>query len=387
MKVLIVIEYFYPHIGGVERVFLELGQNLLKKNYDIAIFTTEQSLKSSDRTIRFIRKLYFGLIRQYDISGLTVYRLNVPQFADRYLFPLFGLPFMFLLFTQVDLVHAANNYTVALPSYIFAKVMRKPVTITIWEIWQRLWYSYYPIPFSFFYWAYETLILNLKFNYFLVPSRFVYNQLNNIDTKSKMVTSLGGKKLSYSYSKGIELRKKYNVKNNFVFLYYGRIGKNKGVDFLMSAFAKVLMKVKNTRLFLFIPQPNKQVTNEVRQLIDRYQIKTFVHLYDAIAENDYDRLSAHLSFADCVVIPDTTAAFGLSVLETSQIGRPMVVSSAGAFKEVAYGKVIFVSPSSVDSLKEGMMKAYQNKFTKIPKKDFNWRKTSALYDKVWQHYA
>lgn len=384
MKILIVVEYFYPHIGGVERVFLEIGKRLIKRGNKVVVFTTSETQPFLP-SLKCNKKRLGGLIKYYKYQGITITRLSLPTQFKRYIFAFFSLPFMFFLFPDVDIVHSANNYTVALPTFLFARLTRKPITITVWEIWGKLWLSFYPQFLGIFFLFYEKLILCLPFDLFFTPSRFVYNQLNTENSYKKAVAPLSGKSLEFNKSKRAHLRSHYNIQNNFVFLYYGRWGKNKGVDILIKAYAKIVDQFPDSRLFLFIPQPTLDIGSRIFSLISSYNLQDFARLFPGIPESDYSTLASTLSFADCVVIPDVAAAFGMSALEASEAQRPIVTTKAGGLPEVAYGKVIFAKPGSVRSLAQSLVKACKGRWKTIPQKNFSWDKTASIYQNQFKN--
>src|SRR3989337_4486134 len=124
MKILIYIEYFYPHIGGVEQVFLEVGKRLIAKKNEIIVFTTDEPYQTANKIIKKKKTYLAGLLKEYDIKGIRVVRLSLPKFLKRYLFPFIGLPISFMMFGHVDLIHSANNYSVAIPSFLLAKMLQ-----------------------------------------------------------------------------------------------------------------------------------------------------------------------------------------------------------------------------------------------------------------------
>ncbi|MBI2611883.1 glycosyltransferase family 4 protein [Candidatus Gottesmanbacteria bacterium] len=372
MRILITIEYFYPHIGGVERAFLEISRLLTTRGHKVYILTTQEnpSLKT-----KFIIK--------EKINGIEVVRLNIPNFGRRYIFPLIVFPLMFILFSKVDIVHSANNYTISLPSFLFARLTGKPISITVWEIWHHLWLEFYPPFIGIFFWAYERLTLSLPFNMFISPSRFVYNQLKSIPINKKIVIYPAGKNLHFSQKARAKFRKKYKAGKNFLFVYYGRFAPNKGVENLIHAHSKALKKLKKTKLFLFIPQPEEKITHSIHKIISKTPAKNLIFLYPGIPEQDNETLTGILSMADAIVIPDKTAAFGLSALESSEMEKPIVITKTGAFPEVVSGKVVFVDKDSIESLKDGLIKVYNKKWQIIPPKKFSWKKTAIEYEKIF----
>ena len=373
MKILLFIEYFYPHIGGVEQVVREIGKRLVKRHVGFIVFTTSQP--QPNRQLKFIKKYFLGLVKEYELDSIRVVRLSLPEFLKRYLFPLIGLPLALFIFRDVDLIHSTNNYSVAVPAFLLAKILNKKVTLSVWEIWGRKWFRYFPPHLAVFYWLYEKITLRLSFDYFIVPSKFVWRQIRHIPESKKSLIFLGGKNLKFDKRARRMLRHRYHLDRKFVFLYYGRLGISKGINYLINAHNQINRKFPEVLLYICSPDIKRFVG------FPGFRKNGNIRLKPAIPAS---RLAKHLSMADCLVIPDVSASFGLSALEVSQMGLPLVTTTAGALPEVAFGKVIFVKPGSVNSLARGLIKAYQGKYQKIAKKHFSWSQTARDYQAVFQ---
>ena len=94
-----------------------------------------------------------------------------------------------------DILHCANNYSIALACFLSGKLTGRKVTISVWEIWDRLWFSFYNFISASAYWLYEKLILSLPFDVFIAPSRFVYGQIINVNQNNKKIIKLGHKNI------------------------------------------------------------------------------------------------------------------------------------------------------------------------------------------------
>ena len=70
MKILFVLEYYEPHIGGVETLFKSLAHQLVQKGHEITVVTNRYDAKLSAHEV---------------IDGVEVYRY---RFYNRYLFTL-----------------------------------------------------------------------------------------------------------------------------------------------------------------------------------------------------------------------------------------------------------------------------------------------------------
>ena len=120
MRILIVIENYLPHIGGVETVFKNLSEGLVKKGHDVSLVTHQ--LKGAKR---------FEVI-----NGVKVYR--IPCFGSRYLFSFFSIPKVLKIARNADIIHT-TTFNGAFPSWIAAGILRKPCIITVHEVWIGLW--------------------------------------------------------------------------------------------------------------------------------------------------------------------------------------------------------------------------------------------------------
>ena len=384
MKLLIYIEYFYPHIGGVERVFFEVGRRLASKGSEVTILTTDEG--DTDKYVKKRKVLFGGLVKEYKIEGMRVVKLLVPRLFKRYLFPIVSLPFAFVISRKADLIHSANNYTVALPCFILAKILGKPVTVSVWEIWDKSWYIYFKPYLAVFYWLYEIIVLNLPFDFFFSPSTFIHNKLKNIPNKEKIY--LAGRNLKYDIKARKILRRKFNTVNKFVYLYYGRLGISKGAEILIKAIADIAEELNNICFIIFSPDYKDKKIGKIIQSVNSSKrggkasgsSGELIKLYSEIPESE---LASYLSIADSIVIPDLSASFGITALEASQMGIPVISTTAGALPEVVYGKVNFTRPGDSRGLAVAMKKAYKGEFNKVPKKNFSWDRTAEKYEKVF----
>jgi glycosyltransferase involved in cell wall biosynthesis len=60
--------------------------------------------------------------------------------------------------------------------------------------------------------------------------------------------------------------------------------------------------------------------------------------------------------ADVFVYPSLYEGFGLPVIEAMSMGIPVMTSNTGATREVAGEAALLVEPSSVDSIRDGLLK-------------------------------
>jgi glycosyltransferase involved in cell wall biosynthesis len=130
-------------------------------------------------------------------------------------------------------------------------------------------------------------------------------------------------------------------------LFLGRINFKKGLDILVSAFSRVLLKNTNARLAIVGPD-NEDYGLKVRQWCREQGIHDKVFFVDHLeAENVKE---AYVD-ADVFVLPSYTENFGMTVVEAMACGTPVVISDQvniwREIQETGAGVVVCLDPCAV----------------------------------------
>lgn len=86
----------------------------------------------------------------------------------------------------------------------------------------------------------------------------------------------------------------------------------------------------------------------------RELLRTRAIEFEALEDLDTERVAACYREADVVVFASTKEGFGLPIVEAQATGRPLVTSDRPPMTEVAGGGAVFVDPSDVDSIRDGI---------------------------------
>jgi len=125
MRILFVLENYYPNVGGVETLFKNLIEQLAEKGHQVKLITTQ--LNPEDPL-------------EEKIGNIHIYRY---PFRNRYIFTFFGVFPIYKLAKDCDLIHT-TSYNAGVPAWLGAKLRRKKVVITFHEVWGKLWFD---LPF------------------------------------------------------------------------------------------------------------------------------------------------------------------------------------------------------------------------------------------------
>lgn len=358
MKILFVLEHFYPYIGGAETLFYVLTTNLAKQGYDVVVITTHYDK---------------SLPKKESHKGVEIVRVNC---YNRYLFTILSIPSIFRNAKGCDLIHT-TTYNAALPAMAAGIMLRKPVYITFHEVWGKLWRK---LPFTSFFernafYLFEKLLLHLPFHKFIAVSNF---------TKSKLIEhGIPEKKITRIYN-GIVYNKFSDFQHTppevFTFTYFGRIGISKGLDLLLPAAAEFRTIHPNSKLKLIIPKQPIGLYNKIMHLISTHNLEAYVELHHNLTR---EQLYDELLHSSCIVIPSYSEGFCFAAAETVALKIPIISSHLGALKEVVSGNYIRMENQDSSSLLKALINAYKGNWTQSPIRHFHLDDSIEQYKELY----
>jgi glycosyltransferase involved in cell wall biosynthesis len=139
------------------------------------------------------------------------------------------------------------------------------------------------------------------------------------------------------------------LKNRPYILFLSRLHFKKGLDYLADAFAKLAPMHPDVQLV--VAGPDDGAEESFRQAIQAAGLVDRVHLVGPIF--GADRFTA-LTDAVCFCLPSRQEGFSIAILEAMACARPVVITSACHFPEVATSGSGEVSPLNADALRDAL---------------------------------
>lgn len=358
MKVLFVVELFYPNIGGNEKLFLNLGEELVKLGHDVTVITTKFNKELPGKEI---------------YHGIEIIRLSL---INRFGFTFLSLPTIIKYSKKADIIHT-TSYNAAFPSWLASKITGTKAIITFHEVWGKLWFKlpyFNPIERVLFY-IYERFILSLNFNFFIGVSDYTSNCLVEAGVSKDRVHRIynGLSKSCYAEKEDVINKK------GFTYTYFGRLGSSKGIDLLMKA-SEVFLVANSGKLKIISSSKPKHIYQRILKWITKSNLHEKVEYATHLP---YDKLIHELKKSSCVVIPSYSEGFCYAAVECIAMGIPVILSGKGALKEVASGKYIEMDEMSGDGLIRALEKANMNEWTNTSVKKFLLSDTVKDYISVY----
>lgn len=360
MKILYVLEYYFPHIGGVETLFQNLAEGMVERGHKVKVITNYLKDTKKEETSK----------------GVEIKRIKFPE-PKRFFFTFFSFPFILKYGMESDIIHS-STYGGVFSASLSATILRKPSILSVHEIWLEEWKK---VPFvskiqkltgSF----QELFLLNLPFSLKVTESQHTLNKLNKISPGNNLKIPAGVK---------VPEDLKWNKKREdiFKYLYFGRPGHWRGVDLLVRAFEEVEKEIKKVKLILILSKEPEKEYKEIMEIISSCEAKEKIEIMQPLERGE---LFKFLMEVDCVVIPSLSEGFGLAAAEAVALSVPVISSDAGSLPEVVSGECLFFKKGDILDLKDKMIKAYREEWENMEKKEFKIDKFLDLWDNIYRGY-
>lgn len=358
MRILFVVEHFYPYIGGVENLFYALGKSLVEEGHQVGVVTTRHDSQLPQRDT---------------IAGMEVHRVNAP---NRFFFTLMAVPTVWRLSRRYHLIHT-TSYNAAWPAWMAGKLSRKSVIITFHEVWGELWDA---LPWlstwqKRLYKWYETRLLKLSFHRFVAVSQSTAQQLQKAGVTTTLIKTIYN---GISYEDFAPYKSVPHDARTFC--YFGRIGASKGLNLLLPAWAEFAKEHPEAHLKLIIPKYPKGWYNQLLQQIEALHIAQSLTIMHELPR---PKLLQEVAQSGCVVIPSYAEGFCFVAAEAVALGVPIISSDRGALPEVVGGNTVQLEEQSVEALVKALQKAWRNSYEHRAIKRFPLSDTVAQYKALY----
>lgn len=328
MKILYVLENYYPSVGGVETLFQSLIENMAK-NHEVTVITSRP--KDS-----LAHEIY---------HGVKIERVWTPPGSlRRYIYTLSAILPAIKASRTVDIIHT-TTYNAAIPAWIASVITGKKVVITVHEVLDKLWFSLPMFSISkFFHWSFERLVISLPFSRYLAVSDYTKNCLvgwfgKNPEQVTRIYNGIDYKFWDQKkYPKNTKRTELGVTAKTFVYLYFGRTGWVKGIETLLDVVPEIAKRIPGSKLVLLLfPEPRARY-HAILNKINELQITKDVIVRTSVPKGE---LPLYIRSANVVVIPSLSEGFGFSAVEAQALGLPVVAHAAGSLPEVCNSKNLY----------------------------------------------
>lgn len=348
-RILFVLDYFHPHVGGGETLFLELARALVTRGWQVTVLTLREP----------------GNQREDLLDGIRIKRVTTPPIARRYWFILLAVLPALRLAADADIVHA-GGYASAWAARLAGWWRRRPTVLTVYEVFGDSWYALKSTLgiFGGLFRIYELVTLHLAFDRYLCISRFTRDRLARFTRIPLARTTVVYPAVDYNFwrpgahhARGLKAELGLH-EQTFVYTYFGRPGASKGVDFLIEAAALLSVRLPDSHLLLLLSPVPSRGYQTILSMITASNLSKTVTVLAPVPHRD---LPTYLLASDCVVVPSFSEGFGYSAVEAATLGCRVVATSGHAVQEVLGNYGTFVPFGDPHALAEALLATARNR--------------------------
>ncbi|HEY5560879.1 MAG TPA: glycosyltransferase family 1 protein [Clostridiaceae bacterium] len=306
MKVAIFTDTFLPQINGVAKTLGKFAEYMDANSIDYRIFAPVVNHEESTEKVKRLISVKFVLYPQIKLSLPNYF--YIAKELDAF---------------KPDIIHAGTPFNLGLCGLKYAKSARLPV-VTAYDTNFPDYLRYYKLNFlkstswKYFKWFHSKCDINY------CPSMATLNLLKEKGFKNLDLWGRGIESDNFSPSfRDVELRKSLNVDDKIVFLYVGRISKEKNLDIFMNVARKLNKKYSDKIHFTLVGDGPmmKDLKEEALPNMD------FTGFLSGIP------LSKRYASSDVFMFTSSTETLGFVILEAMASALPVISCSEGGVAE------------------------------------------------------
>lgn len=370
MHILLLLDYYTPHLGGIETVFSHIVRELNQKKIFVTVITSryDQSLAAYEH---HESNPYLTIIRVG--SWRIGYNLRAWRTAIRYAK---ACRQEWSAFPPLTHIHC-STYGSALLGWFVHRWTRLPVILTVHEIYDKLRYSYFSRSKAVLHHLYEKLIFAVSYTAYISVSLYTYNSIRLVygipDQKHHMIANTVD---PFWYKKEWEKSPPSPpFSRGVTFLYYGHCGVSKGIDMIVALLPEII-RHPQMRLVLNLT-PSKRtdmIVSQIYALVDtregsigRHELLCHKHSSLPSSVDDHhakitlitwglaeDDLYDLIQESDVVLSPSLSEWYGLAQAQAHVMGRHIIAYPVGALMEILTDNVTRCDEVSSQSLRSAM---------------------------------
>lgn len=349
MTTLYILDYYSPHIGGVETLFSHLTQQTIQQwNTAIVLTSKHDQTLASYEIINEVHIYRVGKTRMSRINMIRKGILVINQY-------------------EVALIHT-STYSAALPAWILSKVYDLPNILHVHEIYGQLWHQFlwfkaycnkwfeqlvvWLLPRDSYHYV-SRYTLNSVRTHFNLPDHKLFLKSNPLDHEFwKPYDEEQVKRIRTSKIKELEQLWTINYEQQWIpkkgelstiGLYYGRTGVEKWLQLYLSALPGIIKQYPKFHAVIIASsneaKPNqwskRQSSSSLKSQIKQLWLEDHITRLDPV--NNKQNIKDRISASDIVILPSVTEWFGYAMHEVAMMNTKLITTSVGGQIETLSG--------------------------------------------------
>jgi len=321
MKVLIATDNYYPNVNGASYFAQRLAYYLKKHYHSVLVIAPSRS--------RHEETFEYDGVQVHGIPSMPLERIRVP-------FPIMAAISVEKAIKQFqpEIIHIQSHFAIGRNTVNTAKKLRIPIVGTNHFMPENLvHYFYAPKPVEMMIknmgWAYSLKTLN-RLDAVTSPTKIAAGLLETVGIKKPVAVISNGIDLQTfkPSNDGAYLAERYNIPaGKPVLLFVGRLDKEKFLDLVIRALAKVASQIPVTLVIAGVGAER----NKLERLAADLNMQSNIIFTGFVPDEDLPNL---YTLADCFIMAGTAELQSIATMEAMASGLPVLAVRAMALPEL-----------------------------------------------------
>lgn len=333
MKVLFIIRYFHPFVGGTEKQALTLASRLVANGIDVTILTSR--FRHSWQRTEYIQNVRVIRLPSPSIKviGAMVFLTCLACYLIRYK-------------KHYSIIHAFQIGYTSLVSIALAMGLKIPSLLKVassgsgGDITRAKRTA----------WGKLCLLMAKRATRIIAVSDSVKKELMEEDVPPDSIESIANGVDLDLYKPSMDksaIRRRMKLPDKSTIVYTGRLSTEKGVDVLVRSFA-LLVKTQPCQLLIIADGPELEA---VARLIAEHNLDGSVMLVSNAGE-----VAPYLNASDVFVLPSRYEGLSNALLEAMACGLPVISTRVGGSRDIIEDGMsgLLVEADETDQLRDAM---------------------------------
>ncbi|MDR2588886.1 MAG: glycosyltransferase [Spirochaetales bacterium] len=349
MRIAFFLEIFYPEINGVLTATLNLARNLKSLGHHVLLVVPRSRASEAVREIDGIEVFKVPSIPVYIYPGM---RFNNPwnQVLKRK-----------LLREKIEILHTTGPGTLALAAMVWARRFKLPLVQTFHTMLSEDTYLLYLVRLKrllpvgrFISWRYMGKIIRAS-DFITAPSLFACGEIKKRYPEKPVCHISNGVELDVfrRFPAREEFEKEFPFYNDKTFIFVGRVGLEKSIDTLLSAFAAAASRDSHLRLVVVGDGPSRV---EMASLARDLGLENNIFFLGKIP---HERLLASglLQYSRAFITASVTENQPMTIIEAICCSLPIIVADVEGMRELTDGNGLRFPPGDRAALADCILRA------------------------------
>ena len=340
LKIAQITPYYYPSIGGVEKVVQIISEGLVERGHLVDVLTTSRNHKGEASITNPATE---------NINGVNVFRYK--SYLHLGHMSVFPGSFSRIKKEKYNVIH---SHALRHPHTLYWPFIAKNNGCTaVLHGHSHFFNDSIPFPKLLLYRAFDKIVFKSAYNkypLFFTNTQIEKKQFIKLGLEPKDIQIIPPPVLSDEYFEKVDttpLIQKHNLQNKRIILFIGHFHADKKVDLLIKALPALVKKDSNTMLLLIGPDNGHYPAYKkmARELKVEQNMKWLGRV------SDIEKRQA-LAACEVFILPSIYESFGIVLIEAMAAGKPVIAAeSPGPIEIIEHEKNgILIPKNSVQSI-------------------------------------